>query len=427
MMFDRVYGRLRFPRIIHRLLDCPGLLRVREVRMSSVPFINFPSFYFVNRFEHSLGVCYLSQLASETLGISTTEKLELMCACLYHDVATPPFAHVTEEILQGYFGFDHETHLRNLLIGITDDLGMERSQVFLGRSLKLPKVVQSKEGRELGLDILRIADMAIGKGKLGSLLKGDIDLDNIDNVIRSATAIGITTCSSHDAENLARSFNILDEEVALDESKLSYINKWQRVRHTLYDMIYGDIEDFSLQTMLKCAVNLLLETESEGKLLPTDWRLTDEMLIHDRIMRDGSTRKIMERIRLCDPYPCVGVFSLSGVGSYSFLTQHLSEIEQLATEYFEIECAANYTVDKRQRTLIFPLFSFGRKSQKYLNQQKKEKTLLFVFSTDKEKHAYREPDHDFLSQLQSLVPDRLNLKQMRLIVDRYPRLVEVMG
>ena len=395
--------------------------------MSSVPFMNFPSFYFVNRFEHSLGVCHLAQLISEVLSISTKEKLELMCACLYHDVATPPFAHVTEEIMEKHFGFDHETHLHNLLIGITDDLGMEKSQVFLGRSLKLPKIVQSKEGRKLGLDIFRVADMAIGKGKLGSLLKGDIDLDNIDNVIRSATAMGITTCGSRDAENLARSFDLLDQRLALDESKLNYIYKWQRVRHTLYDMIYGDIEDFSLQTMLKCAIQLLLETNSEGKLLHTDWCLTDEMLIHDRTMRDGRARKIIERIRLYAPYPCLGVFSLSGPGSYSFVTQQLSEIGRLATEYFKVASVANYTLDKRHRALTYPLSTFFGKSQKHLNQEKTQTTLLFIFSTGNEKHTYREPDHEFSSQLQKLVPNRIDLKPMRLVVDRYPRLLEVRG
>jgi len=395
--------------------------------MSSTPFMNFPSFYFVNRFEHSLGVCHLAQLASEALSISRTEKLELMLASLYHDAATPPFAHVTEEIMSERFGFDHEKHLHDSLIGITDDLGMEKSQVFLGKSWKLPKIVQSKEGRELDLDIFRIADTAIGKGKLGSLLKGHIDLDNIDNVIRSATAMGITICSSRDAETLARSFNLLDGEVGLDESKLNYIKKWQRVRHTLYDMIYGDLEDYSVQTMLKCAINLLLETNSEGKLLHADWRLTDEMLINDRIMRDKKARKIMKRIRLFDPYPCVGVFSLSGTGSESFVTQHLSEIERSATEYLKAECVANSTLDKRHRTLTYPLVTFFEESKKRLDQERKESVLLFIFSTGNEKHDYEEPDHELFLQLRELVPNRIDLRSMRRVMGRYPRLAEIGG
>lgn len=120
IIFDRIYGKLSFPQIVQKLLNCPGLLRLREIRMSNIPFMNFPSFYFVNRFEHSLGVCFLAQLASEVLNLSESEKIEFMCACLYHDVATPPFAHATERIMSEYFGFDHEILLRNLLIGSTD-------------------------------------------------------------------------------------------------------------------------------------------------------------------------------------------------------------------------------------------------------------------------------------------------------------------
>jgi len=429
-MFDRLYGRLVFPKIVRKLLNCPGLLRLREVHMSSVPFMNFPSFYSVTRFEHSLGVCHLAQLASQSLGLSTTDRAELMLACLYHDVATPPFAHVTEEIMNEFFSFDHETYLHNLLIGRTDDPGMERCQIFMRRGLKLAKIIESAEGRRLGLDIFRIADMAVGKGDFGSLVKADIDLDNIDNVIRAATAIGIRDSDSSDAEALAVSFGISNGRIVLPASSIDRLRKWKRTRYTLYDMIYGNIEDFALQTMLKRAIRSLLDTnDSMRKLLPMDWRLTDEELIRDRIMHDDRASRIMDRIILYKPYACVGVFEFSGKESYLLAEDYLSKIEQIAHDFFGVECITNYAVDKRHRTIAKPISQplarfFGEK-QSDLDEETIPSLFVYVFSTGKKGHYYREPDGRFRSKLQQSMPGKTNLKPMKRIMERYPRLVEM--
>jgi HD superfamily phosphohydrolase len=70
--------------------------------MGNIKFISFPSFSAVTRYEHSVGVCHLANLASKSLNLSEKDKIELMIAALYHDVTTPPFAHAMEEILKIY-------------------------------------------------------------------------------------------------------------------------------------------------------------------------------------------------------------------------------------------------------------------------------------------------------------------------------------
>ena len=423
-MFDRIYGRLHFPPVIRRLLDCPGLLRLRKVHMSSIPFMNYPSFSSVNRFEHALGVCHLAQLASTALSLSATEKTELMCAALYHDVATPPFAHVTEELMGEFFNFDHEVHLRNLLVGNTEDLGMERLQIYKGKGLKLQRMIHSKEARRLGLDIFRIADMATGKGKLGPLVKGQIDLDNIDNVIRAATAMGIKLSGYRDAEALALSFRMSKDGLSLYGSSIGRVRKWQQTRYTLYDMIYGDVEDFSLQTMLKIAVKLLIHAEDDIRILPLDWRLTDEALIRERILHDENAKKIWERITLYKPYPCVGIFYLRGLGAYPFVKNNLDTIEERASKHFKSKCFANLTLDKRHRALTYPLTAFWQKVEKRLDVRTEESIFLYIFSTRKPRQ--RQGHYlEFAQELRSMVPSNIDLKMIKRIIDEYPRLVEV--
>lgn len=422
IIFDRLYGKLTFSPIVEDLLDCPGLLRLREVHMSSIPFVGFPSFSSVNRYEHSLGVCHLAHLASETLELAETEKAELMVAALYHDVATPPFAHVTEELMEEFFSFDHEEHLRNLLVGKTDDLGMDKSQIYYGKGLKLFSVIAGDKGRKMGLDIFRIADMAVGKGKLGVLVNGQLDLDNIDNVIRAATAMGVTICDGEDAEVLSRGFVLANEGIALRKENLCQLQKWQQTRFTLYDMIYGAVEDFSLQTMLKLAIRMLLEADDERKLTYLDWRITDEELISDRIKQHQSAKRIWEKICLFRPFPCIGIFSLRGKGSYSYVKNNLLNLENLAKGILGTDCLANFTKDKRHRSVTYPLASFSSTEETIVKAEEPENVFLFFFAPNKVKLGgfYEQ----LTLRLRACIPSDINLSTARRINDKYPRIIE---
>jgi hypothetical protein len=405
------------------MLDCPGLLRLREVHMSSVPFMLFPSFSSVNRFEHSLGVCHLAQIASDALELSKRDKVELMCAGLYHDVATPPFGHVTEELLHDAFGFNHENHLTNLLVGKSDDLAMEKIQIYKGKGLKLLEIIHSKEGQRLDLDIFRIADMAVGKGRLGPLVKGEIDLDNIDNVIRAATAMGIKYTGGNDAEILANLFQLTPNGLSFNEVCLPYLQKWQQTRYELYDKIYGDVEDFSLQTMLTIAIKLLLKSGESTSFLRFDWKLTDDELYRERIMYNPKAREIWDRISLFKPYPCVGIISVFGRDANSFLRNNLERIETLGTDCFNQTCFANINVDKRNRALTYPLTNLWGHQENVRSYDNQERAFLFLFSPRKAKNQ-KECYQKFTSSLQSSLPIDINLRTVRRINDKYPHLME---
>ena len=196
-IYDRLYGELNFPPIIYELLDCPGLLRLRDVRMANNQFVAFPAFANSSRYEHSLGVCYLASVCAKKLELPEKDTIELMIACLYHDVGTPPFAHAMEEVLQIHFQFDHEENLRHIINGTNDNFEGNLEQIYLGATTKLRSVCHSKQGRKVGLDLnslYRIADIIVGKKceVLSPLLNGNgMDLDNIDNVIRASSAMGI--------------------------------------------------------------------------------------------------------------------------------------------------------------------------------------------------------------------------------------------
>lgn len=356
-IYDRLYKEITFPPLIMELLSCPGLLRLRDVRMANNQFVAFPAFSTTSRYEHSLGVCYLSGICAEVLGLSERDKLELMMACLYHDVGTPPFAHAMEEVLQAKFGFDHELNLKKLIMGTTGEFEGELAQIYLGEGLKIHSICQSPKARKLGIDLHRVARLAAGDKDehLAPLLNGNgMDLDNIDNILRASSAMGLISedCGTL-AKALASAFDVdVDRgEVVYRASYLPRIREWQRIRDLQYSAIYESIEDFSYQTMIKKAIQLLLEEDENAPGLDVNsWKLTDSELTNKYLLTHNKSKEIMQRVQLCRPFSCLGIVYVSGNNVITYVNHHLEEIEVVASKY--VNAIMGFTSKKVENSLI---------------------------------------------------------------------------
>lgn len=331
---------MSFPPLIINLLNCPGLLRLRDVRMANNQFVSFPSFSTATRYEHSLGVCYLAGLCAKSLDLNEKDTLELMIAGLYHDVGTPPFAHAMEEVLQSRFGFDHELNLRNLIIGNTGEFDGELAQVYQGESLKLRSICQTKKARQLNIDPQRIAKMAAGDKDiiLSQLINGnEMDLDNIDNIFRASSAMGIIPSECGEiAKTLAQSFLLHNNTLCYNGLNKNEIMEWLRVRNLQYSAIYGSIDDFSYQTMIKKAIGLLLDN-SDGTMNELDinsWRLTDSTLTYEYLLKHKKSSHIMKRVLLCRPFHCLGILYVAGKSATRYINENLLQIEEIASKYY---------------------------------------------------------------------------------------------
>ena len=424
-IYDRLYGKLEFPKLVRRLLNCPGLLRLREIRMANIKFINFPSFSAVTRYEHSLGTCHLANLASKSLGLSEKERMELMMAALYHDVATPPFAHAWEEVL----GFDHERHLYDLITARSEDFGGIHAQIFQGRTLKLPQLCQCVEARKLGIDLFRIAESILGKKDdiLSSLICSDIDLDNIDNVIRAASAMGIEGANGRLAERLASSFVFYKgEQIAISEAAKSYIEDWKKLREILYNMIYSSIDDFSLQTMLKHALRCLIESsDEETRLSEEDWKLTEEQILR-KIEKHPEAGKIYRRMQLLDLYECIGLVWIEGPNVLEHIRSVQTEmkLKELSEDILHTEVILNYYLDKRYRD-IKRLFVFFNNVSYQDRNSIREPALLVGFFTPETKRRFinKHRRREFIYRFGECLPKSLSLYNVRIIIrTKYPQI-----
>lgn len=405
--YDRIYGELTFPPIIQELLNCPGLLRLRDVRMANNQFAAFPAFANTSRYEHSLGVCYLAGICANSLGLTEKEKIELMIACLYHDVGTPPFAHAMEEVLQIHFNFDHEENLRQIVNGTSGSFEGNLEQIFFGSTTKLRSVCHSKLGRKIGLDLhslYRIADIIVGKKDevLSPLLNGNgMDLDNIDNVIRASSAMGII--SSEDMKlpiQLAESF-MFDEnnKICHNGLYLNEIKRWQQIRDDQYTAIFESVDDFAYQTMIKKALSLMIKEEDTKQRMSKDsWKLTDSSILYDFLLKNEKCKQIMTRVQLCKPYCCLGVLYVQGFGSSRFINTNLTNIESVVSKYFmevlglkvtdekvnELSTGvvvANFYPDKRKRAIYTDAIFMGTKmSVDEPNSDRQDGALLGLFT-----------------------------------------------
>lgn len=339
-IYDRLYGEMVFPDIIQKLLDCPGLLRLRDVRMANNQFVAFPAFSNASRYEHSLGVCYLAGICAKSLNLPEKDKIELMMACLYHDVGTPPFAHAMEEVLQKEYKFDHENNLRQIIEGRNDSYVGNLEQIYMGNTVKLRSVCQSKAGRKLGLDVYRIAKLIVGDKSepLSFLLNGNgMDLDNIDNIVRASTAMGIIDLKDCDlAKRLAASFIFNDKgEICYNALYMQDIRQWQRIRDKQYSAIFDSIEDFSYQTMIKKSLLLLIhESDLECQLNKDSWKLTDAEILYDYLLRNEKSASIMKRVLLNKPFHNLCVLYIGGKEVSSFINENLVNIENTASSFY---------------------------------------------------------------------------------------------
>jgi HD superfamily phosphohydrolase len=97
---DPVHGHFELPDYCLQVIDTPQFQRLRHLKQMGSAYHVFPGAAH-NRFEHSLGVCYLAGKAilhlkstQPELGITSSDVKCIQLAGLCHDLGHGPFSHV---------------------------------------------------------------------------------------------------------------------------------------------------------------------------------------------------------------------------------------------------------------------------------------------------------------------------------------------
>jgi hypothetical protein len=254
-IYDPLYGIVYLPQYMWTVLSCPELQRLREVRLCNINSLCLTGGANINRFEHSIGTCHL---ALECLAnwpplnpLDERTKRQFILAALLHDIANGPFGHSIEYI-ESKKGFDPEEAFKYVVLGTPG----QSYNYWQARLEPIFFSLQKDLVRRLPMeDIEAIGKIIGGKGRLGQLINGNMDLDNIDNVFRLAYHIGIVK-SGEVALNLARSLFVERGKVVVKEKGASQIQEWFNVRRKLYSFLLLNPEEFSAKCMLSEAVEL---------------------------------------------------------------------------------------------------------------------------------------------------------------------------
>jgi len=234
-IYDPVFGDYVIPEYILPLIETPVIQRLRWVKLSNISSLNYPMVAGISRFAHSIGVCVLADRLSVALRLNSDNRKTLMAAGLLHDAGIPPLGHLMEEALsENGFNYDHEERLRILLLDEGD------------RFVTLP------DGKKNGvLDSLQkievsgknVFETVKGKNELGNYIASNIDLDNIDNIIRVYISIYGFTKDSYESTDMAINYFLHNSE--------THKETWEKTRARVYHRLMFSIEDFAQKATMK--------------------------------------------------------------------------------------------------------------------------------------------------------------------------------
>ena len=184
---DSVHGHVRLDPVAAELVDTPAVQRLRHIKQLSTVRLVYPSANHT-RFEHSLGVYHLARRTLAGFDVDGDTAAHVRAAALLHDIGHGPYGHQTEGIIRRRTGRDH------------DDVGW----LLTDADHEVTRVLERN-----GLDPERVAALIAGKGGLGSLISGELDVDRMDYLVRDAHHTGVPY-GTVDAERLVNELRLVD-------------------------------------------------------------------------------------------------------------------------------------------------------------------------------------------------------------------------
>ena len=176
---DSVYGDIELNAFEEQVMDMPQFQRLRRIKQLGLISLIYPGANHT-RFEHSIGTMNLGSKLAAELDLSDDEIELVRISALLHDVGHGPFSHVSEGVLS----VPHE-ELTKYVITETS----------------MRDLLEEK------FDVNDIVDIVNGKGYLGPIVSGELDVDRMDYLLR-------------DSHNTGVAYGVIDYERIISNLKL---------------------------------------------------------------------------------------------------------------------------------------------------------------------------------------------------------------
>ena len=272
---DSVYGDINLSEFEVRIMDMPQFQRLRRIKQLGLISLIYPGATHT-RFEHSVGTMNLGSKLSEELGLAEDEIELIRASALLHDIGHGPFSHVSEGVLS----FPHE-ELTKFVVTQTSmrDLLEER------------------------FDVNEIADIITGKGHLGPIVSGELDVDRMDYLLRDSHNTGVAY-GIIDYERIISNLE-LDDGLILDIKGVQAAEGALVSRYFMYPSVYQHHTTRIVNSMFRRALKKVFDEGiiNENEIYRYDdadligiFRHCDNPYVND-IMKRLDERRIMKRVK----------------------------------------------------------------------------------------------------------------------------------
>jgi HD superfamily phosphohydrolase len=229
---DAVHGAIRVEGPILELMDTLELQRLNAIRQLGLTYLTFPGANH-SRIEHSLGVYHVANRIAKNLGLEKHESDLVHCAALLHDVGHGPFSHTLEHVINEILGMDHMEFTERIIVGEEDNVHEDDRKEF-GDVKRICDILESHD-----IEPREVAKLVRGGGehRLGPIIHGTIDVDQIDYLLRDAHYTGVAH-GIIDVDRLAETISIFEGSLVIDKKGVAAVEGLLVARALMFSSVY---------------------------------------------------------------------------------------------------------------------------------------------------------------------------------------------
>ena len=309
---DSVYGDISLNKFEERIMDMPQFQRLRRIKQLGLIGLIYPGATHT-RFEHSVGTMNLGSKLSAELGLPDDDIELIRASALLHDIGHGPFSHVSEGVLS----VPHE---------------------------ELTKYVVTKTSMcdllEEKFDVNEIVDIVNGKGYLGPIVSGELDVDRMDYLLRDSHNTGVAY-GIIDYERIISNLKLEDDGLILDIKGVQAAEGALVSRYFMYPSVYQHHTTRIVNSMFRRALKKVIDEDiiDENDIYKYDdaeiigvFRHCEDKFVND-IMARLDNRQIMKRVKTIR------------LDNFKY-PEKMYKIEQKELRKAEEEIAEDYDIEK---------------------------------------------------------------------------------
>ena len=261
---DSVYGDIELSRFEVKVMDMPQFQRIRRIKQLGLISLIYPGANHT-RFEHCIGTMNLASKLATKLDLNADEIELVRISGLLHDIGHGPFSHVSEGVLS----FPHEELTKHVI-----------------EKTSLHDLLDEK------FNTKEIVDIVNGRGHLGPIISGELDVDRMDYLLRDSHNTGVAY-GVIDYERIISNLK-LDDGLVLDIKGVQAAEGALVSRYFMYPSVYQHHKTRIVNSMFRRALKREIDS---GKINENDMYKYDDADIislfrtsEDEIVRDMINR-----------------------------------------------------------------------------------------------------------------------------------------